>query len=181
MKSIKRILATLVLCFVLGMVLVSPAMAEDEGVTVRDPNGNDVTADNHQDSEEEGNSVTNSDGKLDADEIYSDEYILGFPRGEGKAEELAKPSSWLGVISASDVLWAIICLVCAIIGAWDLLSFIATHLLNLGKIGAAGLDDDADKASERVRKAKKSSKEVATGAVYIGLILAGTIFLLSLF
>lgn len=168
MMKYRRIFTTLVLFFVLGMVLISPALAlGDENVTADDN-------DNH-------NSVTDSDGTLSADEIYSDEYILGFPRGDGKAEDLAQPSSWLGVISASDVLWAIICLVCAIIGAWDLLSFIATHLLNLGKIGAAGLDDDADKASERVRKAKKSSKEVATGAVYIGLILAGTIFLLSLF
>jgi hypothetical protein len=175
MTMLKTVKYTFMLFLVLA-VLVFPVGADPVGTIT----SNNVTNSNT------GNAMptvspTDSSSGIDANKIYSNQYILGFPRGNGNIGDLINVKNSIAVISSSDIVWAIVSLFFAIVIAIIIIGFLGAHGLNgLKMVKATLFNDNAEEAVQHIHKAKKSSLTLTYGIGTIVLIVVGFVFLLSL-
>ncbi len=178
MTLLKAVKYTFMLFLVLA-VLAFPAVADDGGKVI-DANGNAVTNTSKEVVTSSGSSSGSSSG-IDANKIYSDKYILGFPRGNGNIGDLINVKNSISVISSSDIIWAIVSLFFAVVIAVIIVGFLGAHGLNgLKMVKATLFNDNAEDAVQHIHKAKKSSLTLTYGIGTIVLIVVGFVFLLSL-
>lgn len=106
--KLKSIVNILILCFVLSCT-IGAAMAEEVG----NPQVIPANTSEHV-SNDDSNSVS-SDGELSPDEIYSDDYVLGFKKGNGEFKDVANVKESMRTWSAFDYVWAFVKLLFAIL------------------------------------------------------------------
>lgn len=120
-----------------------------------------------------------NDGGLSADRIYSEDYVLGQEKGDGKLEDLLDVDQYIATISAFDVLWAIIMLAFAIVGGAIILGYIGVILWNAVKKIIASKGENADQAVNEIKKINQKDTSVSIGVGFSFVLIAVAMFLLS--
>lgn len=103
-------------------------------------------------------------GKISsADDIYSDDTVLGQKKGSGSLDDLVKVDSYLETISTFDVLWALIMLGFAIMGGIILILYPGTLLWNAIKKIIASKGENHEIAVAEIKKINNKDMALTTG------------------
>lgn len=189
MEWLKRI-GTIVLISMVLLCMIAPAMAaednDDDNVRVLDSNGNDVTNENHVSEDDENDDVykTSNDDGITANEIFSDDYILGQrvkDNNDASFTDFLKVRTWTNVLFANDVITAIAGLAFALIGVLILSGSGLSYLLNALMMVKAmlSLDGDVDEAVDKVHHAEKRSIVLTKGLGLTFVLLSGFCFMIT--
>jgi len=115
------------------------------------------------------NADSDDDSGLSSDEIYSDDYVLGQKKGDGKLNDLINVDNYIATLSAFEVLWAIIMLAFAILGGMILVLYPGTIFWNAVKKIIASKGENPEHAVAEIKKINNKDMALTTG---IGLSLA---------
>lgn len=175
MKLLKRIANILVLFLVLSCT-IGAAMAEEEKSYQVVHSDDSKNADDEKDS----GSITDRDGELSADEIYSENKVMGQEKGNGKLSDLFDVDQYIATISAFDVVWAIIMLAFAIVGGAIIIGYVGVIFWNALKKIVASKGENAEQAVNEIRKINSKDTSVTIG-VGFSLVLASVFIALVRF
>jgi len=129
----------------------------------------------HADGTKEENVTGDNSNAVDkissADDIYSENTVLGQQKGSGKLNDLLDVQNYIGTISAFGVLWAIIMLAFAIIGGVILILYPGTLLWNAFKKIIASKGENHEQAVAEIKKINNKDMALTTGlGLSFGLI-----------
>lgn len=180
MKLLKSIVNILILFFVLSCTMGAAMAADGTKGTYKIVDGNGIEdADNNRDSDGSANHVKGNGG-LSADQIYSDKYVLGQTKGDSSTDSLFNINNWIASIKAFPVLWAIIELAFALVGALILILYPGSILLNAVKKIIASKGENADQAVRTIKELNNKDMAVTTGVGLSLCLLSIAMFIVSL-
>lgn len=172
-----KYIISLLLIFCVLFPHVAMAAEEDDNVKVISADGNDITNKNKEVSD---SSNSDDNGGLSADEIFSNNKVLGQDRGSGKLGDLFNVDNYIGTISAFDIVWAIVELVFALIGGLVLIMYPGTLLWNALKKIYASRGENADQVVTEIKKINQKDYSLTTGLGLTCCLIAGAMFIYSL-
>lgn len=167
--DIMKFLKIFVLCIFLIGMLASLSMAAE------DKDGSDTNEDYQKKMDDENKAKDDEDT---AKKIYSDDYILGFERGDQNILEEVNPDESMKVISSSPIVTAIMVLVFLIgLGLCIIGYFGATIWNTLKMIYATIFKENSEESMDVVQSSRKSNRRLTMG---IGetFILASIVYFL---
>lgn len=173
--NFKKCVTNILVLFLVLSCTISMAAATDD-----EPNDSyRVVHANDDRGEEDSRNEVKDDGDLSADKIYSEDYVLGQKKGDGKLEDLIDVDQYIATISAFDVLWAIIMLAFAIVGGAIIIGYVGVILWNAVKKIIASKGENAEQAVNEIKKINQKDTSVSIGVGFSFVLIAVAMFLLS--
>lgn len=162
-----------VICFLLPFFATTVMAADGTGtIHVTQSDKSDTTSSS-------GSSYQTDDGL--ANKIYSNDTILGFQMGTGKITDVISLKHCMGVISANPIVFAILCVLFAIIIAAGISGFLWSIILHGVRMVVASLDGNADQAVAKMHQHRKTVVYLAISIGIVGLLICGSVFILTFF
>lgn len=171
----------------LCITMLSPAAlaapsdnGEEKKLAVIPANGTDADQAAREYESRISDSNRNDDDPLEADEIFSEDKVLGVNMGDGKVDDLFDKDKWLGIASANDVIWAVICLIFTGMCAFMFGGTIFSLLKSGCKIILAILrNNNVDESVGVVEDEKRVSVKLIEGLCVIGGLMLFVIFVFN--
>jgi hypothetical protein len=119
-------------------------------------------------------------GDIDTDKIYSDNYVLGQEKGNGKLSDLTDVDEYIATLSAFDVIWALIMLAFTLIGSAIIVGYLLVILWNALKKIIASKGENSDLAVAEIKKINNKDTSVSIGVGFSFVLIAVAMFILTL-